>query len=122
VWNSPRERTCLEERRHGIVLARPFGRALALGAFGAGLSWIGGPLAIPGALVLAGAAFVAVRAAWAWESTPERESLVTVEFKPSGNGTELVLTHEQFADSEARDKHQHGWNGCMDRLGRYLSR
>jgi len=59
---------------------------------------------------------------WAWESTPERESLVTVEFKPSGNGTELVLTHEQFADSEARDKHQHGWNGCMDRLGRYLSR
>ena len=58
---------------------------------------------------------------WAWESTPERESLVTVEFKPSGNGTELVLTHEQFADSEARDKHQHGWNGCMDRLGRFLS-
>ena len=59
---------------------------------------------------------------WAWESTPERESLVTVEFKPSGDATELVLTHEQFADSEARDKHQHGWNGCMDRLGRYLSR
>ena len=36
-------------------------------------------------------------------------------------GTELVLTHEQFADSEARDKHQHGWNGCLDRFGRYLS-
>src|SRR5437764_12775410 len=69
VWNSPRERVCLEERRHGIVLARPFGKALALGAFGAGLSWIGGPLAIPGALVLAGAAFVAGRAAWGWEST-----------------------------------------------------
>src|SRR5882757_6495389 len=59
---------------------------------------------------------------WAWESTPERESLVTVQFKPSGDATELVLTHEQFADSEARDKHQAGWNGCMDRLGRYLSR
>src|SRR5256885_16791997 len=69
MWNSPRERICLEERRHGIVLARPFGKALALGAFGAGLSWIGGPLTIPGALVLAGAAFVAVRAAWEWEST-----------------------------------------------------
>jgi hypothetical protein len=69
VWNSPRERICLEERRHGIVLARPFGKALALGALGAGLSWIGGPLTILGALVLAGAAFVAVRAAWEWEST-----------------------------------------------------
>jgi uncharacterized protein YndB with AHSA1/START domain len=59
---------------------------------------------------------------WAWVSTPERESLVTVEFLPAGEGTELVVTHERFADTEARDKHQHGWNGCMDRLGRYLSR
>ena len=59
---------------------------------------------------------------WAWESTPERESLVTVEFKAAGNGTELVVTHEQFADTEARDKHQHGWNGCIERFGRYLSR
>ena len=58
---------------------------------------------------------------WAWESTPGRESLVTVEFKPSGDGTELLLTHERFFDSQARDKHQHGWNGCMDRLGRFLS-
>ena len=69
MWNSPRERICLDERRHGIVLLRPFVKALALGALGAGLSWIGGPLTIPGALVLAGAAFVAVRAAWEWEST-----------------------------------------------------
>ena len=69
MWNSPRERICLDERRHGIVLARPFVKALALGAFGTGLSWIGGPLTIPGALVLAFAAFVAVRAAWEWEST-----------------------------------------------------
>ena len=59
---------------------------------------------------------------WAWESTPDRESLVTVEFKPSGNGTELIVTHEQFADTEARDKHQQGWNGCIERFGRYLSR
>jgi uncharacterized protein YndB with AHSA1/START domain len=59
---------------------------------------------------------------WAWESTPERESLVTLEFKPAGQGTELLLTHQRFADTEARDKHQYGWNGCLDRLGRYLSR
>jgi uncharacterized protein YndB with AHSA1/START domain len=33
---------------------------------------------------------------WAWESTPDRESLVTVEFLPAGRGTELVLTHQRF--------------------------
>lgn len=59
---------------------------------------------------------------WAWESTPERESLVTLEMKPAGEGTEVLLTHQRFADTEARDKHQHGWNGCLDRLGRYLAR
>lgn len=59
---------------------------------------------------------------WAWQSTPERESLVTVEFLPAGAGTELVLTHTRFFDSEARDRHSHGWNGCLERFGRYLSR
>jgi uncharacterized protein YndB with AHSA1/START domain len=59
---------------------------------------------------------------WAWESTPERESLVTLEFKPSGQGTELVVAHQRFADTQARDKHHEGWTGCLDRLGRFLSR
>jgi uncharacterized protein YndB with AHSA1/START domain len=53
---------------------------------------------------------------WAWQSTPERESLVTVEFKPDGEGTLLVLTHEQFFDESARDHHNMGWNVCLDRL------
>jgi hypothetical protein len=69
MWNSPAERICLDERRHGIVLARPFVKALALGALGAGLSWLGGPLTIVGALVLSCAAFLALRATWSWEST-----------------------------------------------------
>ena len=59
---------------------------------------------------------------WAWESTPERESRVTVEFRPTGSGTELVLTHDRFFDAEARDKHAHGWQGCLGRFERYLSR
>ena len=53
---------------------------------------------------------------WAWESTPERESLVVVEFKDLGKATEVVLTHERFADEEARDKHREGWTGCLARL------
>jgi uncharacterized protein YndB with AHSA1/START domain len=59
---------------------------------------------------------------WAWESTPERESLVMVEFRPAGEGSELVLTHTRFFDTEARDRHGHGWNGCLERFSRYVSR
>ena len=58
---------------------------------------------------------------WAWKSTPERESLVTVELREKGDATELTLTHERFADSEARDRHQEGWTGCLDRLQRALA-
>jgi uncharacterized protein YndB with AHSA1/START domain len=58
---------------------------------------------------------------WAWKSTPERESLVTVEVKPDGDGTLLTLTHEQFFDEEARDRHQGGWNGALDKMEKYFS-
>jgi uncharacterized protein YndB with AHSA1/START domain len=57
---------------------------------------------------------------WAWKSTPERESLVTITFKPDGAGTLMTFTHEQFFDEEARDRHQHGWNGAMEKLDKYL--
>ena len=53
---------------------------------------------------------------WAWKSTPERESLVTVTFKPDGQGTLLTLLQEQFFDAEARDRHQQGWAGAIDKL------
>ena len=58
---------------------------------------------------------------WAWKSTPERESLVTVSLKADGGGTLLTLTHEQFFDEDARDRHQIGWNGCLDKLVLYLA-
>jgi uncharacterized protein YndB with AHSA1/START domain len=57
---------------------------------------------------------------WAWQSTPERESLVTVEFKHDASGALLTLTHEQFFDEAARDRHQHGWEGTLDRLERMI--
>jgi uncharacterized protein YndB with AHSA1/START domain len=53
---------------------------------------------------------------WAWKSTPERESLVTVLIKPDGDGSLLTLTHEQFFDEDARDRHQGGWNSALDKM------
>jgi len=53
---------------------------------------------------------------WAWKSTPARESLVTLTFKPDGAGTLLTLLHEQFFDADARDRHQQGWAGAIDKL------
>ena len=58
---------------------------------------------------------------WAWRSTPERESLVTVLIEPDGDGSLLTLIHEQFFDEAARDRHQFGWNGSLDKLETYLA-
>jgi uncharacterized protein YndB with AHSA1/START domain len=58
---------------------------------------------------------------WAWKSTPERESVVTMELTPAGDGTELLLKHERFADKDARDRHEQGWSGCVRRLARLLA-
>ena len=59
---------------------------------------------------------------WAWISTPERESLVTVALKRDGDGTALTLTHEQFFDEPARDRHRSGWSGVLDNLESYVNR
>jgi uncharacterized protein YndB with AHSA1/START domain len=53
---------------------------------------------------------------WAWKSTPERESLVTIDLKRDGRQTVLTLTHEQFHDEPARDRHREGWNMILDKL------
>ena len=63
------ERVCLDERRHAVVLAGPFVRALGLAAVGIGLMAIGWPVSIVGVLLQAAGAFVALRAVWSWEQT-----------------------------------------------------
>jgi uncharacterized protein YndB with AHSA1/START domain len=59
---------------------------------------------------------------WAWKSTPERESLVTLSFRPSGKGTEFNMLHEQFFDVAARDRHAFGWAGSFTKLERFLQK
>ena len=58
---------------------------------------------------------------WAWHSTPERESLVTISIKPEASGTLLTFLHEQFADETARDNHQRGWTEFLGKLESYLA-
>ena len=59
---------------------------------------------------------------WSWpNSTPERESLVTVSIKPDGAGSLMVFTHEQFFDETARDNHAKGWNELFAQLEKVLA-
>lgn len=53
---------------------------------------------------------------WAWQSTPDRESQVTVALSPDRDGTILTLTHEQFFNETARDDHRRGWTAALDNL------
>jgi uncharacterized protein YndB with AHSA1/START domain len=58
---------------------------------------------------------------WAWHSTPERESQVTISLKPDGAGTMLTLHHEQFFDQAARDGHEKGWLALLGQLEAFAS-
>jgi uncharacterized protein YndB with AHSA1/START domain len=58
---------------------------------------------------------------WAWKSTPERESLVTVSLEAEGSGTQMNFLHEQFHDEAARDDHEQGWTRTLEKLAHHLS-
>ena len=66
---SAHEQICLDERRHGIVLASSFLRAAALAIPGGVLVAYGWPATIAGAALLAGSALLSLQAVWRWEQT-----------------------------------------------------
>ncbi|MDQ6933276.1 MAG: SRPBCC domain-containing protein [Candidatus Eremiobacteraeota bacterium] len=60
---------------------------------------------------------------WIWEEdTPEEEheTLLSIEFNDLGEETEVVLTHENLASAESRDRHTEGWNQVLDKLTAHL--
>jgi uncharacterized membrane protein YdbT with pleckstrin-like domain len=61
------EKVFLDARRHGVVLARPLGQALALAALGGVLLGFVWPLAAAGSLLVLLGALMALRAVWNWE-------------------------------------------------------
>jgi uncharacterized protein YndB with AHSA1/START domain len=58
---------------------------------------------------------------WSWpNTTPDRISVVTIEFRKVDNGTDLLFKHEQLFDEKVRDDHKRGWSSTLDKLAAYL--
>lgn len=63
-----------------------------------------------------------LRMTWAWEQEPQLgEMRVTLELAPTADGTRLSLTHELLPNAKARDSHEHGWSGSLERLAEWLA-
>ncbi len=60
---------------------------------------------------------------WRWEGafSEEPESRVVLQLRQSGDITELVLRHENFADVGSRQQHWSGWLAACGRLDRLLT-
>jgi uncharacterized protein YndB with AHSA1/START domain len=109
-WFGPKGCTCPEAEldlrvggRYRFVLEEPDGRHIVAGEYV--------EISAPERLVFT----------WKWEHVPQDspETLVTVEFLPKGDGTEMVLTHERFPAEDLRDLHNQGWASsleCLDEL------
>jgi len=46
---------------------------------------------------------------------------VTIRFRPSGEGTDLIIEHHRIPTAALRDGHQAGWDGCIDGLIGFLA-
>lgn len=57
---------------------------------------------------------------WAFHSTPERVSRISINLAPVAGGTELTFVHDRFFDQQARDNHQRGWTLFFTQLDRLL--
>jgi len=57
---------------------------------------------------------------WGWEGSEpgsqRSETLVTVDLIDRDGSTEVRIAHEGFTDAETCDKHQFGWNACLDKF------
>ena len=52
---------------------------------------------------------------WKSRGTGEKDSLVTVDFLPRGDATEVVITHERLPE-DSISAHNKGWTSALERL------
>ena len=52
---------------------------------------------------------------WDWEDSENAmgETVVTVDFRATGDSTEVVLVHSGFPAVEAKEHHEQGWGACL---------
>jgi uncharacterized protein YndB with AHSA1/START domain len=58
---------------------------------------------------------------WISHGTEGCETLVTVDFLPTGQRTEVVVTHEQLPEG-ARESHSKGWTSGLERLAQFSAK
>lgn len=61
---------------------------------------------------------------WRWLTGGDDggESRVEVDLRAVEGGTELTFTHSQLGSDSARDSHEQGWTGALDKLETLLER
>ena len=61
---------------------------------------------------------------WRWTSGGDDDGVSRVEFELRSveGGTELTFTHAQLGSDAARDSHEQGWSGALDKLQATLAR
>jgi len=57
---------------------------------------------------------------WAWQSTPDRVSFVTVRLDREGGGTLMRFRHERFFDRAALENHSRGWEAALKKFDAFV--
>ena len=55
---------------------------------------------------------------WAFGGADPGDSILVINLRAVGGGTELTLTHSLLADEASRISHEGGWGGALDKLER----
>jgi uncharacterized protein YndB with AHSA1/START domain len=58
---------------------------------------------------------------WSAVENPGEITLVTVEFLPHGEESELVITHEGFSKADVAQRYEMGWGTIAEKFGAYLA-
>ncbi len=59
---------------------------------------------------------------WSGAESPGEMMLVTVEFFPHGDESELVLTHERLLKADVAKRYEAGWGTIAEKFAAYLAR
>ncbi len=57
---------------------------------------------------------------WGWKHNEVKDSIVTITFSEIEKGTELTLEHSNIPTQEMTDRHEMGWNGCLEKLQHFI--